>query len=184
MVQGLQESNTPITAFADDDVFWPASFLTYILAAFENPKVGAAGGYCSLDRPSKLNYWDFLSMCYLERWNFEVGATAHLDGGILCLSGRTSVVRTHIVQSEEFINDFTTETWLGRISLLSADDDNFITRWLANHGWKIAIQCAEEAKILSTLESGPKYLGQCVRWSRTTWRSYTTSLLVDRTVWL
>ncbi|KAL9636307.1 MAG: hypothetical protein Q9164_002908 [Protoblastenia rupestris] len=147
MVQGLQESNTAITVFADDDVFWPPTFSTYMLASFEDPKVGAAGGYCSLDWPSDLNYWDFISICYLERWNFEIAATAHVDGGIPCLSGRTFAVRTNIVQSQKFISDFTTENWLGRVSLLAADDDNFITRWMVNNDWKIVVQCAKEAQI-------------------------------------
>ena len=169
--------------FADDDVFWPPTFSTYMLAAFEDPKVGAAGGYCSLDRPSDLNYWDIISICYLERWNFEIAATAHVDGGISCLSGRTFAVRTNIVQSQKFISDFTTENWLGRMSLLAADDDNFITRWMVNNGWKIVVQCAKEAQVTLTLERCPKLLGQCVRWSRTTWRSNITSLFVDKTVW-
>ena len=43
MIQGLKEVRTSITVFADDDVFWPTTFLTYLLAAFEDPKVGAAG---------------------------------------------------------------------------------------------------------------------------------------------
>ena len=45
MIQGLKEVRTSITVFADDDVFWPSTFLTYLLAAFEDPKVGAAGNY-------------------------------------------------------------------------------------------------------------------------------------------
>ncbi|KAL9099845.1 MAG: hypothetical protein Q9163_004708 [Psora crenata] len=183
MLQGLKESSTAITVFADDDVFWPTTFLTYILAAFENPKVGAAGGYCTLERPSDMNYWDFLSSCYLDRWNFDVGAAAHIDGGIPCLSGRTFAARTSIVQSKEFTSDFTSERWLGWLSLLSADDDNFITRWMVDHNWEIAIQCAKEAEVTSTLERCPKYLGQCVRWCRTTLRSNLTALLVDKTVW-
>lgn len=43
MIQGLKEVRTSITVFADDDVFWPTTFLAYLLAAFEDPKVGAAG---------------------------------------------------------------------------------------------------------------------------------------------
>ena len=45
MIQGLKDVWTSITVFADDDVFWPTTFLTYLLAAFDDPKVGAAGKY-------------------------------------------------------------------------------------------------------------------------------------------
>ena len=43
MIQGLQEVETSVTVFADDDVFWPTTFLTYLLAPFEDHKVGAVG---------------------------------------------------------------------------------------------------------------------------------------------
>jgi len=122
-------------------------------------------------------------MAYLERWNFEISATAHIDGGISCLSGRTSAVRTSIVQDSTFTEHFSDEKWLGNISLLAADDDNCITRWLVNHNWQIKIQCAPEAKLTTTLEGNSKYLGQCVRWYRTTWRSNFTSLFLDRVIW-
>lgn len=47
MIQGLKEVRTAITVFADDDVFYPETFLTYLLAAFEDPKIGAAGRHLS-----------------------------------------------------------------------------------------------------------------------------------------
>ena len=43
MIQGLKEVRTSISVFADDDVFWPPTFLEYSLAPFEDPKVGASG---------------------------------------------------------------------------------------------------------------------------------------------
>ncbi|CAF9907924.1 MAG: hypothetical protein HETSPECPRED_007938 [Heterodermia speciosa] len=183
MIQGLKEVRTSITVFADDDVFWPTTFLAYLLAAFEDPKVGAAGTFTKPERPSNPNLWDFLGACYLERWNFEIAATSHIDGGISCLSGRTSAIRTSIVQTQKFIDDFNGEKWLGRINLLAADDENFITRFLVNHGWRIAIQGAPEAALTTTLESDSKFLGQCIRWYRTTWRSNFTSLFIDRVIW-
>jgi len=45
MIQGLKAVQTAITVFADDDVFWPTTFLTYMLAPFEDPGTGAVGGY-------------------------------------------------------------------------------------------------------------------------------------------
>lgn len=183
MIQGLKGAATAITVFADDDVFWRPTFLTYMLAAFEDPQVGGAGGFTSPSRPRNPNVWEFLGACYLERWNFEIAATSHLDGGISCLSGRTSVVRTKIVQDAEFLDEFANEKFIGRISLVAADDDNCITRWMVNHGWKIRIQCAKEAELTTALEEDSSFLGQCVRWSRTTWRSNFTSMFLDRKIW-
>lgn len=183
MVQGLQRAVTPIAVFADDDVFWPRSFLPYILAPFEDPSTGAVGPYAVLERPSMPNVWDVLGAAYLERWNFEIAATSHVDGGIACLGGRTSIIRTEIVQDPAFIDHFSNERWLGSVALSKADDDNCVTRWLVNHGWKIKIQCASEACIETTLENDSAFLGQCVRWSRTTWRSNFTSLFIDGVIW-
>ena len=45
MVQGIKTVQTAITVFADDDVFWPKTFLTYMLAPLEDPDTGAVGGY-------------------------------------------------------------------------------------------------------------------------------------------
>lgn len=183
MIQGLKSCNTAITAFADDDVFWLPTFLTYILAPFEDPKVGAAGGYTCPCRDSEPNVWEFLGAAYLERWNFEIAATSHLDGGIACLSGRTCVFRTSIIQDEAFLHELQHEEWIGGVSLASADDDNFMTRWLVNHDWKIKIQCAPEAVLTTALEPDSAFIGQCIRWFRTTWRSNITSLFIDRVIW-
>ena len=137
----------------------------------------------TLERPADPNLWDFLSAIYLERRTFEVAATANIDGGTGCLSGRTFTIRTSIIQSQRFIDEFNNEKFLGCISLIAADDDNFVTRFLVNDGWKIAYQFAKEAELFTTLENNPKFLGQCIRWRRTTWRSNFTSLFVEGTVW-
>ena len=183
MIQGLQHAATDITVFADDDVFWLPAFLTHLLAAFEDPKVGAAGGFTSASRPANPNVWEVLGACYLERWNFEIAATSYMDGGVPCLSGRTSAIRSKIVQDPNFIREFAEEKWWGDISLVSADDDNCLTRWLVNHDWNIKIQCAEEAKLTTAVEPNSSFLGQCIRWARTTWRSNLTSMIVDRVIW-
>jgi hypothetical protein len=82
--------------------------------------------------------WQYLGECYIERRNFEISATSHMDGGISCLSGRTAAIRTKILQTQDFITGYVTETWLG--IPLNADDDNFVTRLLVAKGWGIRIQ--------------------------------------------
>ena len=181
MIQGLREVNTDVIVFADDDVFWPGEFLVHMLAPFEDPEVGAVGPFNGLERPAVPNGWDFLNAAYLKRWEWEVGATSNIDGGVACLSGRTSAIQTRIVQDPAFINAFLGEKWFGTIGLVAADDDNFITRWLVNHGWKIKIQCG--TSLTTTLDGDWKFVEQCLRWCRTTWRSNLTVLLADR-VWL
>ena len=183
MIQGLKRSTTALTIFADDDVVWPNTFLHFLIAAFEDPKIGAAGTCQRLHRVPKPSCWNILGAIYLERRNFEISATTRLDGGISCLSGRTSAHRTAILKNDAFIDGFANEVWLGGISLVSADDDNFLTRWMVNHGWKLSIQYCKEAELTTTLEDSHRFLYQCVRWARTNWRSNITSMFVEKTIW-
>lgn len=176
MIQGLQQVRTALTVFADDDVIWPRTYLKYLLAAFGDPRVGAAGTCQRLRRAARPNCWNILGAFYLERRNFEISATS-------CLSGRTSAHLTAILQNTQFIEGFAKERWLGRIPLSAADDDNFLTRWMVSHGWKVKIQYCQEAELTTTLNDNPAYLYQCVRWARSNWRSNITSMFVERHIW-
>jgi len=181
MCRAIPEVCTKITMFVDDDVIWPPKVLQWMLAPFEDPKMGGVGTSQRLKRSETVSVWGFLGAAYLERRNFDCSACLHIDGGLPCLSGRTVAYRTGILQDEAFTHGFTHETW--QTCQLNADDDNFITRWMYSHGWKIAMQYHREAEVQTTLEDGPKYLSQCLRWVRSNWRSNLTSLFVERHYW-
>ncbi|RDW62283.1 hypothetical protein BP6252_11716 [Coleophoma cylindrospora] len=188
LLAGVQLVGTRITAYADDHVYWPRTFLEHTLAAFEDDLVGLVGtvkrvrrerGNTLLD--SLMNY---LALMYLERHNYECTATNNIDGGVFVISGRTAMTRTRIIQSAAFRNGFTSESWLGA-GPMKVDDDNFITRFMVNHGYKTVFQNCPEARMETVLGvSGPRKLqGQMIRWARTTVRSNAVSLLIDRTCW-
>ncbi|KAK3674074.1 Type 2 glycosyltransferase [Recurvomyces mirabilis] len=181
MCRAIPEVTTRITVFVDDDVIWPQKVLHWMLAPFEDEKMGGVGTSQRLKRTEKTSYWSFLGACYLERRNFDCSACLHIDGGLPCLSGRTVAYRTDILQDEAFTHGFTHEEW--RTCQLNADDDNFITRWMYSHGWKIAMQYHKEAEVQTTLEDSPKYISQCLRWVRSNWRSNLTSMFVERHYW-
>jgi hypothetical protein len=181
MCRAIPEVQTKITVFVDDDVLWPAKILQWMLAPFEDPRTGGVGTSQRLRRPKTMSGWSFLGAAYLERRNFDCSACLHIDGGLPCLSGRTVAYRSCILQEDAFTHGFTNETW--RTCQLNADDDNFITRWLYAHDWKIRMQYHKEAEVQTTLEDGPKYLSQCMRWIRSNWRSNFTSLLIERHYW-
>ncbi|KAI4692092.1 uncharacterized protein J4E84_003060 [Alternaria hordeiaustralica] len=71
------------------------------------------------------------------------------------------------------------------IGPLLADDDNFITRWVIDRGWNIKVQSSLEATMMTRLGSVKifKYVDQCERWSRTTFRQNPIALFSDRTIW-
>jgi cellulose synthase/poly-beta-1,6-N-acetylglucosamine synthase-like glycosyltransferase len=162
--EAIPEVKTSIIIMADDDVTWPKTILPWLLAPFENAKIGAVGPKQRVKRirggPVGAMLWNWLGGCYIERRNFEISATHGIDGGTSCMSGRTC-----------------------GIYQLNADDDNFVTRWLVSNQWKTWIQYHRECEIETTLENNPKYLYQCLRWARSNWRSNYTSLFTERHVW-
>ena len=180
---------TKICVLADDHVFWPSlNFLPTAIAPFEDPQVGCVGTNKKVRRfPTGFglrSFLNFLGATYLERHNFELAATNAVDGGVFVVSGRTSLIRTIIVQDPAFMEGLTNEMFFfGKFGPLNADDDNFITRWLVANGWKIKVQFCKDATVETTLGTYPKFFSQCLRWVRTTWRSNSASLFTDGTVW-
>lgn len=186
MVRAIPEVRTEITIFADDDVTWPSTLLPWMLAPLEDEQYGGVGTNQRLRRADRPNLqqriWGYLGALYLERRNFDCASCMFIDGGLPCLSGRTVAYRTSILRDESFTYQFTHEEWLGQYQL-NADDDNFITRWLISHGKKISYQHHKQAEVLTTLEDNPKFLKQCLRWSRSNWRSNITSMFCDGHIW-
>ena len=185
MCEALPEVTTRITVLADDDILWPNTLLDWILAPFEDERIGGVGTCQRLQRAEKPSFtqrcWNFLGALYLERRNFDISACTHMDGGVPCMSGRTVAYRTKILQDDEFQHGFTHETW--RAYQLNADDDNFITRWLVSNNYKTYIQYHKGAEVLTTLENNSRFLKQCLRWSRSNWRSNLTSMFAERHIW-
>ncbi|KXX72955.1 Hyaluronan synthase [Madurella mycetomatis] len=174
---------TAITVMADDDVEWPPTLMPWLLAPFEDDRMGGVGTCQRVKRvggDAVTRIFNWLGAAYIERRNFEISATHNIDGGTSCMSGRTGAYRTEILKSYSFLGGFKNEKW-GRY-ILNADDDNFVTRWLVAHQWKTWIQYHPECEIETTLENSTKFLYQCTRWARSNWRSNWTSLVHDRYV--
>ncbi|KAF1832588.1 hypothetical protein BDW02DRAFT_420771 [Decorospora gaudefroyi] len=175
LCRAIPEVQTKITLLLDDDVWLPEKFTKWILAPFEDARVGGVGTNQQIRRFNRSNFWEFLGAIYLVRRNFDCTACNWIDGGLPCLSGRAVAYRSDILQDPNFTYGFTHETW-GSDHFLNADDDNFITRWLFSHNWKIQMQNHRECEVETTLADDSKYLRQCLRWVRSNWRSNLTSL--------
>lgn len=179
--RAIPEVETEITLLLDDDVWLPKNFAKWVLAPFEDPQMGGVGTNQIVKRVDRSNIWEFLGAIYLVRRTFDCTACNWMDGGLPCLSGRAVAYRSKILQDKNFTDGFTHEKW-GAEHFLNADDDNFITRWLFSHDWKIQLQNHRECEVETTLENNHKYLRQCLRWVRSNWRSNLTSLF-ERHMW-
>jgi hypothetical protein len=196
IAHALPHASTRLVVLLDDHVFLKPGFLNSVLLAFENKRVGLCGTTKTVRRNKSApnsplqryweSFWNVMGALYLTRHNFEIRATNTMDGGVFVVSGRAMVILAEIVQDPRFIVEFTNERFFfGIFGPLNPDDDNFITRWVLRHPerYEIKIQCTDDATIETTLGQYPNFLGQCLRWARTTYRSNLCSLVTDRTVW-
>jgi cellulose synthase/poly-beta-1,6-N-acetylglucosamine synthase-like glycosyltransferase len=180
---------TTITVLCDDHVVWPsANLLRAAVAPFEDIFVGGVGTNKRVVRFTNTGLWqgwfNVLGALYLERHNFEHTASNAIDGGVAVISGRTALYRTHILQGPKFLDGYLNEMFFfGIFGPLAADDDNYLTRQLVKQGWKIKFQNHPDAMIVCEVGTYPKFLSQCLRWARTTFRSNMCSLVTDRSVY-
>ncbi|EGS17127.1 uncharacterized protein CTHT_0074580 [Thermochaetoides thermophila DSM 1495] len=192
IAKGISKAATPIITFIDDTAVWGPNMLQSILYAFEeDPHVGLVGTNKWVRRVSGLSpwarIWNVLGATYLIRHNFEIRATNAIDGGIFVVSGRTYAMRAELCKDPEFLAGYTNEMFFfGLLGPLNPDDDNYNTRFAVRRGWKIKIQYTPESEMITTIgvtNGMSKFLSQCCRWARTTWRSNVCSLITDRSIW-
>ncbi|EDN09145.1 predicted protein [Histoplasma mississippiense (nom. inval.)] len=171
---------TEFVILADGDVLWPPCLVPWIL----DPLMGGVATCQRVQAPNNPRIsqyiWWFPGRIVSRAKKLRLHCN-HLYGMevFLCLSGRTVAYRAKILQSCK--KAFVKEAWFGK--LLNADDDNSWTRRMVTHGYKTYFQSHPNAEVLTTLEESPKFLKQCVRWSRSNWRSNLRSLFIDRAVW-
>lgn len=208
-IMGVDRVSTSIIASADDSASWHPKFLSGALPAFADESVGFVGTRkwvkrlpCPPADPSLpwytnqwnnycFRFWNLIGALYLIRHNFEARASNAADGGIFCVSGRTNLVRSQIVQDKAFQDVFLNErlltSWIeGGIGPINSDDDNFLTRWVFyKKDLKVKFQDSEEATMTTILgkEGGNRFKDQCLRWSRTTMRQNPQVLFIDRAAW-
>lgn len=189
----VPEIETDIAVLLDDHVFWGPKYLETILYPFEDERIGLVGTNKRVRRKEGLDtwgrIWNMIGATYLCRHNFEIRATNTVDGGVFVVSGRTCAIRSEILRHPEFVPGLVNERFFfGLFGPLNADDDNYNTRFVVRQGWKIKIQYTEDAVMYTDLGVEKplvsKFLGQCRRWARTTWRSNLCSLITDRSVYI
>ncbi|EJT78162.1 hypothetical protein GGTG_03264 [Gaeumannomyces tritici R3-111a-1] len=197
MAKGAEKARGRIICFADDDVIWPSPrFLKSILACFENPKVGAAGGrqrpHVPADRrdPAVITPWEVAGVRRLSGDNGDQAAVQALEGDSFVLTGRTALYRVEIVRDDtRFTAAFLNDTWgldiLGFAPPrpLNSGDDVFCTRWVQDHGWEVAVQADDDAVLLAHIHRDARFASQMVRWWRNTMRAHLRAVFVNGRVW-
>ena len=179
--KALEEDHvkTPMTIMADDDdVEWPPTLMPWILAPFEDDKMGGVGTSQRVKRVDGdfiTRSWNWLGAAYIERRNFEISATHNIDGGTSCTClVEPAPIALRYSGGTTFWTASRTRSGASISSTLMTT--TFVTRWLVSQQWKTWVQYEPECEIETTLENSAKFLYQCSRWARSNWRSNWTSL--------
>ncbi|KAM0229429.1 hypothetical protein ACHAPO_009972 [Fusarium lateritium] len=122
MALAAREATGDILCFVDDDTVWPSKkVLPYLLAGFENPKVGGVVGRQSTwipkerQSPGALTPWEVAAIRKLSSNNEKQMLLHASGGGIWCLTGRTMLLRTAAIKPGSFLDDWTNEIFWGRL---------------------------------------------------------------------
>lgn len=192
MAKGAHEARGRIVCFADDDVIWPSPrFLKSILACFEDPRVGGAGGgqrpHVPADRrdAAVITPWEVAAVRRLSGDNGDQAAMRALEGDSFVLAGRTALYRAEIVRDDaRFTAAFLGDAWgLVCPQPLNSGDDVFCTRWVQDHGWEVAVQAHEDAVLLAHIHRDARFAHQMVRWWRNTMRAHLRAIFVNGRAW-
>jgi hypothetical protein len=187
--QALKQVDTRLVILQDDHTYWPQTprFIASVIAPFEDAGIGAVSADLQARHHhhpvSWAGFWNFMGMTYLTRRSYEYRGTYGIDRGLSTLPGRFGVFRTAIYASPEFLAGYL-HSYLGfQREPLNSDDDKFHTRWLIEHDWDIGLQAGPDSVMTTELGEWPRFLGQVLRWTRTTWRSNPAQLM-GRLTWV
>jgi hypothetical protein len=113
---GIKESYGKLACFTDDDAIWNSYFLKYLLAPFNDDKMGGTGSNqimrpCRMDVPPTT--FERIGDMRLSSRMLEAAASTFYDGSVSCLSGRTALYHKRILAPlENFEKEFCNEYWL------------------------------------------------------------------------
>lgn len=185
------ENQDTIIVCVDDHAWWQGGrFLDHLLAPFEDRKVALVGTRKEVVRMRGTSYLDsFINLVgclYLERHNFEITGQNALDDGVLVVSARTCAIRASVILNEDFMTKYVDERFFfNMFGPLNSDDDNFVTRYILQQGYKIKFQNDPYNAICTDIGISGfwKIHGQLIRWARSQWRSNPASLFTEGLSW-
>lgn len=184
MVTGLKETYTALIAFVDDDTQWiSADILRNLIRPFSYDASCGGVGCKQVMRPkgARPDIFEIVSDMRLAARYIEIRATTQVDKCCSCISGRTMVFRTKIIQNEQFYKFFLEEKFLGL--QLQSGDDKAITRYLIFFDYTLYHQLENDCKVATTFESGMGFVNQNIRWSRNSFRSDIAALFFEGRIW-
>ncbi len=171
LADGIIQAKSQIVALVDSDVVWAPDIRKILLAPFKEPKIGGVttSQYAAGETKSVLQ--KIADMLWSQRNHLEWPSQVAMGKVVMCLSGRTSLYRRHILLPK--LDYFLNEIILGRKK--ESGDDKCLTRIIQKDGWNTYFQ--KNARVFTETPSDFKtYWHQKVRWTRNSFNSDLMSM--------
>ena len=167
---GFRAATSEVVVLSDSDTEWEPGLLAAVVAPFEDPKVGGVGTRQNVYQP-ETSVWRRIANWMIDVRYLDYVPSQGRAGAVACLSGRTAAYRRSAVMP--VLAHMEHEFFLGRLCL--SGDDGRLTWLMLAAGYKTVHQST--ARTLSMFpDRGWPFLKQRLRWSRNSYRCYTTAM--------
>ncbi|KAJ8662419.1 hypothetical protein O0I10_002113 [Lichtheimia ornata] len=186
ILKGINAATTDIIVFADQKTTWKPSVLDWILACFEDLKIGAIDitSTSAHENGGSQNVWNVMERFHASVCNSEAAAATYIDGGTTTIWESIPAYRTVILKDPSFQEAFKSDVWLGKQLQNFDDAKQHIWRWMVSHGWNTRSQiCEEDALISRSCTHDRRFTKLMLHYSRSALRSDLLSLFVIRRIW-
>jgi len=160
MAEGVRRAKGEIVVFIDSDTIIEENALEYIVAPFEDARVGGTTGKVQVENRFKNLLTRMLGVRYIMSFDFY-RCTASTYGGVICLSGVISAYRREIL--DRVIPGWIKQTFLGNICTYG--DDRSLTNYVLKKGYN-TIYCRDSVANTLAPETVSRLFKMLVRWNR------------------
>ena len=160
MAEGVRRAKGEVVVFIDSDTIVEESALRYIVAPFEDARVGGATGKVQVENRFKNLLTRMLGVRYIMSFDFY-RCTASTYGGVICLSGVISAYRREVL--ERIMPGWLKQTFLGNICTFG--DDRSLTNHVLRQGYN-TVYCRDSVANTLAPETVSRLFKMLVRWNR------------------
>ena len=159
LAQGASRATGAIVASCSEDVVWPEAYLMNMLPCFEDPRVGGAGQpiipYIPEERrdDSVITPSEAAAVRIAYTRDAAVKATYAATRCCPALDGDAALYRANVLKDPCFLEAYMSESQHGSGHSLEAGEDSFISRWLQQNEWTIAVQAKPETNVSRTVRA-------------------------------
>jgi cellulose synthase/poly-beta-1,6-N-acetylglucosamine synthase-like glycosyltransferase len=167
---GIKAAQCEILLLCDSDTSWEPGLLAAAIAPFDDPKVGGVGTRQNAYLP-KTSAWRRVADWMIDIRYLDYVRAQSRAGAVACLSGRTAAYRRSAVLP--VLENLEHEFFLGKRCV--SGDDGRLTWLVLASGYKTVYQSTARATSMFP-DNGRAFFKQRIRWSRNSYRTYTTAM--------